>query len=295
MAGLPQGIKNIDPSDPRLYLYDPENPRSLLNIAPEKFVATIRDCYCRSPKLIIQTEARIREYTKPDDRDDIIRMAFWDAYNRATLPNPPKRMTISDINRGYVADNLFLNRYVGNRVKMLWIITPPRSYADTMRRLLDRSLDRLMEVVDMPMVNKKGEIDHKLIEKIIKIAQITDLRVKGAIPQTIRMDQRNLNVNIDATQSQQGLHAGSAHGVPSIDQLLTQPLDQLEKISKKSSALAQKVMQLPGAANIEAISLTDYPLSETPATLSEWEKENLIGGLETIEREMFDLDDEKVK
>lgn len=290
MAGLHPGVKNIDPNDPRLYLYDPENPRSLLNIAPEKFVPTIRDCYCRSPKLIVQAEHKIREYTKPDDRDDIIRMAFWDAYNRATLPNPPKRMTVSDINRGYVADNLFLNRYIGNRVKMLWIITPPRSYADTMRRLLDRSLDRLMEVVDMPMINKKGEVDHRLIEKIIKIAQITDLRVKGAIPQTIRMDQRNLNVNIDANQS---LHAGQSHGIPSMDQLLTQPLDQLEKISKKSSALAQKVMQLPGAGTIEAINLTDYPLSETPANLSEWERDNLLGGLETIEQEMLGLDDDK--
>lgn len=260
-ATKPRYSRHIPDDDPRLQLFDYENPRSLINLAPESMVEGIRECMRRMPKLLICTEGVIKDTLKPDERDDIVRMRFWEEYNHCSAPTVPTKMSLTPI-RGFVNPKVFHKVYTNNRWKLAWIITPPKSYAETMRRILDYSMDRLLEVVRLPIMLPDGTPDYKLIEKIIKIAQITDLRVKGAIPQTIRMDQRNLNLNVDATKSQPAL------GV-SVEQLLNLPMDELEALSKKSSKLAGRIAS-PSDSNHVTLDMGDSnlitPIEQTPGT-----------------------------
>lgn len=271
-----------DPDDPRLKLIQEDNPTALVNIAPEALIPVIREVYTRMPRLLYQTEHYIRAQVTPDDTDDLFRMLFWDEFTRCTMTDPPLRMSIKNMARGGLNSMTIYNRYANNRHKMLWIITPPKNYAHAMRLLLERGMNALFQVMSMPLTDKKGRPDHKLIEKIIKIVQITDLRVKGAIPQTINMHQKNLNLNVDASQED------TRNLGMSVEQLLTLPMEQLEVLNSKSSRLAAMAAKLPGADTIDITPLDpQYALSEMPANIDRIERLEYEGGETTYESEIL--------
>lgn len=262
MKKLPLNVipsrQKIDPNDPRLEFLDVNNPRSLVNIVPESMREPIRQLYANYPKLLLQSEHTIKKTVKPDDRDELFRMNFWEEYNRCTISNPPRVMSMIGITKEYLPHQAFIARYVRVRAKLLWLITPPRSYADTMRQLLTKSLDKLIEVVDQPILKKDGSVDHKLVDKIIKIAQMTDLRVKGAIPQTIRTDSRNLNFNVDASRQ---MPAGV-----DLQSLIDMPMEDLEEVDARATKLASKVAaQLPGGDRVYDLDIRQpYPINDMP-------------------------------
>ena len=239
-------LPDLNLSDPRFNLYDVHSPTSIYSLAPECIKETILECYTRMPKLLIYPERRIRDILKPNERDDRIRMSFWDEYNRVSALAIPKPMALRNIINTVITPSIFEQEYAHNRHRVAWLITPIRSYAHSMQLILTRSLDKLMDVVEKDITKPDGTLDHKLITQIIKIAQITDLRVKGAIPQYLRVDQRSMNVNVDADQMRLNKVSND------FEQLLSLPLDELERMREKSERLVERCDSYPEAEIIEA-------------------------------------------
>lgn len=253
----------INPQDPRFSLHDLDSPSSIYSLAPEPMRETILECYSRMPKLLLQDESLVRRHCKPDERDDRLRMAFWDEYNRCTSTTVPREMSARTIISGITSAAIFNSVYVKNRQKVAWLITPVKSYSHTMQMILNKSIDRLLEVVSQPVIKADGEIDHKLVNNIIKIAQIVDLRVKGAIPQYLRVDQRAMNINVDGNQQI------ASRVEDDLTRLINLPIEELKHLQEKTAALAASASELPGAKpfNIEQ-HIQDsrvYALNNSPA------------------------------
>lgn len=181
------------------HLYDTNNPHALVNVIPERLVPILQRVKDKLPRMLLRTERELRTYCEPDERDDRVRLSFWDEYNAATAAG--KRMSLQSIICGACSWEGWVTIYEPNPHKMMWIFTPPTSYVAAMRQILYRGTERLLEIMNMPMVDKDGKVDTKVATLVLRAWQLADMRVKGGIVQRMQVEQKNLNLNMNADQS----------------------------------------------------------------------------------------------
>ena len=68
-----------------------------------------------------------------------------------------------------------------------------------MEEALAYGIERLREILELPMFDKKGRVDGKAAELILKTVALLDQRVKGSVVQ--RAEVRSLNVNMNSAAS----------------------------------------------------------------------------------------------
>ena len=119
------------------------------------------------PGMLRLPEHAIRKKVRPSETTDRLRMAFWDEYNRAV--HNRRRMNISNILRGVCSQGVWDRIYQTDRHKLLWIITPPKSYSLSMRQIAYRGLETLSQVMDRPIVGVEEHFSSdKRIGQILK-------------------------------------------------------------------------------------------------------------------------------
>lgn len=210
-------------------IFDEKNPCSVVNLVPPTMREAMQRCIKEATYLTHATEAQIRANVKPDERDERLRLAFWDEYNYATSVGAPMR--IAHVIKGICSVETFYQFYLPNNKKLAWIITPPKFYSQGMKYILHLGLDRLTEIMSAKVVDEDGRLDTRTAALILKTFQLVDLRVKGAIMQKVQIDQRTLNMNaeVKAEELQQ----------MQLRQLQTMSPKDLEELERRA-AIAEK-------------------------------------------------------
>jgi len=186
-----------------LALLDTSNPNSIINKVPELMIEPIKVVCHKNGYDFICDPNILRSNGKIDSLDDRVRLAFWDSYSQATLRG--KQMKFSqfvNVNSIYMED--FIKRYLNDPGhKLAYLLRSPQKYGAAMRSLLNRGVERLEEIMNLPIVNEKtGKVDTALISQILKATQLIDLRVKGAIVQKMQIQQQNLNYDVNTSLAQ---------------------------------------------------------------------------------------------
>lgn len=179
-------------------LYDPQNPDALMNRLPPRLTSVLERVKNKLPRTLMMTEREIRNHCKPDERDERVRLSFWDEYNAATASG--KKMALQSIICGAVSWETWVTAYEPDNKRMLWIFTPPTSYAVQMRHILYKGTERLLEIMNLPITNKNGDVDPKIATLILKAWQLADMRIKGGIVQRMQVEQKSVNVNFNSEQ-----------------------------------------------------------------------------------------------
>ena len=177
---------------------NPHQESSLLNVAPLKVVPLIMRVRESLPEIAVASEDWLRKYLKPDERDERLRLSFWDEYNIVTAGTYKRRMRIESILSGICNNNTWEKIYACNDKKLLWVLTPPKSYVQSMNYILHLGTERLSEIMSLPIKDGDGNVDHKAASLILKAFEMVDMRVKGGIIQKMQVEQKNLNVHVSA-------------------------------------------------------------------------------------------------
>lgn len=181
--------ETVIPLSPKITIFDRTNPRSLINIVWVEFREAMFTVEVNQPELLEMTERKLEKLVEPDPTDCRLRLRFWDEYARAQ--DRGKRLFLEEICRGVCSTDYFDKHISKNLQKIAWIILPPANYVTTMEELLYKGLDRIREVLDLPLKDQAtGRVDTKLIGEMVKIVQMLDQRVKGAIIQKVAIQQR---------------------------------------------------------------------------------------------------------
>jgi hypothetical protein len=232
-------------------------------------VPAIKATYQKYPNLLLVPEREARSRAKTDERDERFRLCFWDEYQAATAQNRP--MSFATICTIFGSDTSAWAKYYAKRLdKLAFILHPPKNYVHAMKVILDRGLDKLLDIMEMPIVNKRGEPDVKVITQIIKVFQLVDLRVKGSIIQRVQIQQQNLNVNVDGTSD-----------VPRLtpEQLNQLSLEQLEALEEKLARVERTekkmIAGLPEKERQEILDIQAEMVAEPPPILRDHDKRNL--------------------
>jgi hypothetical protein len=198
-------------------------------------------------------EKELRKLAGTDDLDDRVRLAFWDEYHQASSQEGRMRVKgFVNVNSIFMED--FITRYLRTPgYKLVYILRAPVRYGFMMRALLNRSVERLAELVNLPFTDEKtGKVNTALISQVLKAYQLIDLRVKGAIVQKMQIQQQNLNYDVTAQQAQEA---------SLVQELSSMSMTELEVLEKK----LQKVEQLEAKMMDPVVSeIVDADIIEEP-------------------------------
>lgn len=189
---------------------DTSNPRSLVNIVPTSVATAIKAI----PQSIL--DMRIDELKRKAEADillDRVRMSFWLEYNSAQLAG--RDLSMTNICGGLITVSTFNKQIVNNSFKLAYMIRPTGQYKATLEDLMFRAMDQLLEILEMPLMQKKfaksrngniieyEEIDTKLAQVKAQIARDVMIQARGHGVQKVETKSQtlNTNVNIDAKEA----------------------------------------------------------------------------------------------
>jgi hypothetical protein len=138
------------------------------------------------------------EHNAPDSVCEKLRIALWDEYDRC-FRFKIAAMDFERCLRGICTMGYFRARVLADPGRIVFLCTPPPLYENEVRRLHQKGLSQLQQILDLPLLLPDGSPDAKIADVKRRIYESLDLRLKGAIVQ--RIDQRNINVDIKSDGS----------------------------------------------------------------------------------------------
>ena len=236
-------------------MFDESNPQSLVNLLPDRLVPILHRVRAKLPKTLFSPESTVRMTVKPDERDERIRLSFWDEYNNATAMN--RKMGIQRLLDNVVSWEGWTTYYEPDDIKMLWIFTPPRSYAQSMKYILHLGTERLLEIMSLPIIDNRGTVDSKVVTQILKAFQLVDTRVKGAIVQRMQIDQRNLNLSatVDPKESMIDFSGMAIEDLEKLERKISSSKSIEAKLLSRAETEEQKEAILTVKAELDKVTL----------------------------------------
>ncbi len=191
-------------------------------------------------KLLRLSEKDLKKHCNPDELTCRIRIQFWDEYVEAV--DAGRAIQVRNVMRNLTYSEYFFSEVLSDEKKMAWITRPPQDFLLAMRDLLYVGLERLREVLELPIVERvpmltragalvrdeKGEIVYRdkvntsVAKEIRAITEKLADRVKGAVVQRHQV---------------QAAHAHAL--IPGVAGAL--PADPLEALSSQLQAVNQRL------------------------------------------------------
>jgi hypothetical protein len=170
-----------------ILMWDQENPRSVINLLPEKVRERVQRALWEQEALFDRDEKdllkALRELAAPPSpTDNRIRLKFWMEYDYCQSFHA-KWIDIGRVVAGICSHEFFYNKYLENPLKVAWLMCPPTPYMVKANEALEFGLEQLRDILAEPHKLPNGTVDTKLGKLKVNIVEILDARVKGAVVQ----------------------------------------------------------------------------------------------------------------
>lgn len=228
-----------------LSYFDETNPYSLVNMLPPQCVAMMAEKYCKF--LLGLSLTKRKNKIKPDTQLNRLRVAFWREYDDACANR--RKVEFKNIYGGTCSQEYFYT-VIEDIESFVWLITPTPNYQLQIEEALHFGIERMREILEMPLYERKEtkrkdnkgyvvkELPNvKLAALMVKIVEMLDARVKGAVPKTIANHTTNILNNTVNT-------AGSTPSDDGPIDLNTLSLDDLNRL--------MGMKKLPASGPVEA-------------------------------------------
>lgn len=240
--------------------FDTSNPKSIVNLVPQFIKQHLSSINFFDDEKT--TEELLEEELGPDAENpkriyfNRCHIQFWDEYDLACRED----RTMSLDNVLYRLGNVtFFKTTIVERPKMLAaLLKPPVQYELNLKELHALGLTAMRRALTCnPITN--GQPNVKLIEAQTKITQILDMRIKGAVVQ--RIEQKNLNVNVDA-----GRKPGQTAAAPRSIEEIENEILRLEAKSKE--------LESPGFVTVNLMKDVSQPVERIIEDNAQGQKED---------------------
>jgi hypothetical protein len=235
--------KNIELAVPRnvveavkgATLFDRDDPDSLFNRTQGMLheailrVETNKD----ARRIYATSERAIKERIKPEPRDARLRISFWDEYSRACERDI--FMKVENIFSGICVGEVFIEEYIPDPCKMAYLMNIPTQYLKAAEEILMTGLERFRDILELPLINSKGQVQGAVINGILKAVDMLDKRVKGAVMQKLAIHQHT-------TSGGNVADAGGTLAHEQLAELEKQIFDVRKKINEKYAVIPESVV-----------------------------------------------------
>lgn len=225
---LGHSLTVIRPAGPQdIAVSDLDNPRSVINLVSP----VVREAMKRVPEEFLSLNDKELENLSPQKAftvtDRRLRTAFWIEYGRAQ--DSMSSMNMAGIYGGICSRPYFYTNIMQDKVRLAYLLTPPQDYKVAMEEALSYGVDKIREILEMPLYDQNtGRPDPKIADVILKAVALIDQRVKGAVVQRHQVHQLNQNVGAPKAQAP----GGEAQTMAEIDRKLAELEDKLGAVKK---------------------------------------------------------------
>jgi hypothetical protein len=168
----------------------------VLSLVPE----ALADSYRTLPrKAFEQDERTLRTILNPSEQQQMLRTKLWQILNERLGISGAPRISISEICRG-VSNTDYLERICTLPYVVAWLLCPTLNYETRVEALVEKSYDRMSEILDLPIKDNTGAVDMKVANLVLQVAKMIDMRSRGGYVE--RIEQKTLNVNASAKEAQ---------------------------------------------------------------------------------------------
>lgn len=162
------------------------------NIA--KFIAEIPD------HMLTMPNGELFNKANPSPIDYALRTAFWREYDRLYLTNYANvKIKAKDVCNGICTVGYFFN-ILKKPAACLWMIKPKQTYHREMESILSRGIERLWEIIEIPIFDENGKACAKLAGIVLQAIKQVEDRVQGMAVQRTQA----VTVNLSDTKQLQG-------------------------------------------------------------------------------------------
>lgn len=187
-------------------MFSADVPWGLYNVVPQSFRDALETI---DPRWMSYREETVTKKADPNDMDENFRLSFWTEYN--TSKDMGTKFSMQRAMSGVCSPFYYKNTILKKPRLLAYIVYPPTNYLLFMKNMLYKGQQRMRDIMKVSAVQEievedkktgkmitKTEVDMKLANLQIKTFALLDNRVKGAIVQRVKVENKNLNVNIDA-------------------------------------------------------------------------------------------------
>lgn len=202
--------------------YDTDHKNSMINLVPKWLKARLLNPTVKSLMSLAEEDLELK--VKPNLTLQRLRSAFWYEYERIQSAHGRHRRHEHNIGvyrmcNGICTSQYFMEKVARNDYYIAWIIRPPLDYDKALQESLQHGLNRVREILNFPLYDKKFTKDgvpvvdkftgeqvespnHATANLLLKTVAFLDLRVKGAIPQKIQqytqqqITRQSVNYNV---------------------------------------------------------------------------------------------------
>jgi len=160
-------------------LMDPDNESSVVFRTVGKLQEFIKNLPVQY--LVPEDQLRQKFNFKPKREQHLLRVAFWQEYDRAMRTN--SQMETLAIYKGIVVDGTRFLVYLEDPCFVSYMLLPVHSYKMVTEGIHNLALKQMYETLDVPHIDEDGKVDHKLLNQKLKIYKMMDDRIKGGVIQ----------------------------------------------------------------------------------------------------------------
>lgn len=198
---LPAELRPIQERD----VLTQSNPKALINMLPEEARKYILEVIYKKENeqlfewFINGDESSLQRQLTPSRVDNTLRYCLWTEHAFA-------------IDRGEKAINCtrvyapVCSRQTWNAIckskRIFWILTPPVDLMAMNRMAYQKGIERLYDILDLPLVGPDGKVNAGLAGLQLKIVALLDVRLNGPITHKHEINQTNRNVHIGVSAAQ---------------------------------------------------------------------------------------------
>lgn len=200
---IPGSTGTPDPGTQLADVWSKSDDRAMVNLVPEAVAESFIESSRAQPDLFHLDERSLwlklrGNETTPTPTDNRLRVSFWNEYERAQANND--KINISTVFAGICTRHYFYSRYLKRPEKVAWLVCPPASYEVVAKEALTFGMEKLRDILELPIKDAQGRVNIKLGELQAKIVAMLDQRLKGGFTQ--RVESKSMSLNVSTTDKQ---------------------------------------------------------------------------------------------
>lgn len=173
-----------------------DRPESVLNLMPDKELADLAASLPNDFFRLTEDDLKARcPEGRPSRMDRRVRLQFWNEYELAAKELREMNMQAVVEGTGALTWEAYRTEMAtpgGGAALLAWFMTPPAEYALRMREATELGVERLMDILELPLKDEKGRVQVGVAALILAAYKLVSERVHGAIAQKIV--QANMSV-----------------------------------------------------------------------------------------------------
>ena len=113
---------------------------------------------------------------KPTKVDYALRSAFWNEFRLASLNS--EKIILKRVYVGICTYQHFYHNVLNNPYKLAWLIQPYADYEKEIEPLIMKSVERLNDILNLPIIDDKNKVDSKAAKVLLDAIKLVDSKMQ---------------------------------------------------------------------------------------------------------------------